>query len=776
MHFESVTAHAFGPFHDRTLKFLRGMNVVFGPNESGKSSWHAALQAGLCGARHGKGAPTKQERDFEKRRRPWRDGSRWDVEVVVELADGRRIALRQDLAGKHGEAHDADLAAHDYSAEVSKSGTPDGSRWLGLTRDSFLNTACVRQGDLLGVREGADNLQDALQKAANKAAQDATAAEALELLRKYRKSQIGSLLAPTKPRLVAKNAVAAARRQLDAAKEARSDYLQRQNDLKVLEERVAKYQQQIDAVEAIKADLVAAASEQRCLRASELNKLFADGPPRVLADDADLVNRVASAIAVWSAQPKPMQPQGETCVELERQLTTAQACRRTLASAHPRPRLSLLPLLSGLGLLATAFASLFWQPTLVPVFLGCGLAGGLFVWWALAAGKRMAAEKHAAQVAALAERIDHLQGRIDRRRAEDSAYDEATERQQRAWRELVGAAAAAGVEASDATAQVPALRNWQQERVRKQERAVRQAKKWGELQKELAGQSLADVDGEAAAKRVEADALLRECSDAQLAEARSLVHDLPRLQHQQKRAETELLTERGRLDQLAKGLASVADAEDNHEDAKRRLRCIEDQDRTLATTEDFLKRAQKRVHRDIAGVLRSTLLEWLPEVTGGRYVDCRVDPKTLSVEVRDLHGDWQDAALLSHGTTELVYLLLRLALSRHLVREQETCPLILDDPVGASDGDRQRLILETLMAISKSTQVIVFTHDADVRDWAHRRLPSANNSQVVELENTGSDQSPSGLGTRIANRFRGAGLTVQFEELRGASIQPLDIR
>ncbi|MYG18353.1 MAG: AAA family ATPase, partial [Gemmatimonadales bacterium] len=46
MRFESVTAHRFGPFRDETLELAPGMNVVFGRNEAGKSSWHAALYAG----------------------------------------------------------------------------------------------------------------------------------------------------------------------------------------------------------------------------------------------------------------------------------------------------------------------------------------------------------------------------------------------------------------------------------------------------------------------------------------------------------------------------------------------------------------------------------------------------------------------------------------------------------------------------------------------------------------------------------------------------------
>lgn len=115
------------------------------------------------------------------------------------------------------------------------------------------------------------------------------------------------------------------------------------------------------------------------------------------------------------------------------------------------------------------------------------------------------------------------------------------------------------------------------------------------------------------------------------------------------------------------------------------------------------------------------MLEWLPNVTGGRYQDCRIDPESLLVEVRGANG-WQRAPLLSHGTAEQVYLLLRLALSRHLTKQDEICPLILDDVVSASDAARKRVVLETLLAISESPQVILFTHEDDVRDWADERL------------------------------------------------------
>ena len=90
--------------------------------------------------------------------------------------------------------------------------------------------------------------------------------------------------------------------------------------------------------------------------------------------------------------------------------------------------------------------------------------------------------------------------------------------------------------------------------------------------------------------------------------------------------------------------------------------------------------------------------------------------------MRDGTGEWRRAELLSHGTAEQIYLLLRLALARHLAASGEVCPLILDDAVAACDADRKRALLDTLHAISESAQVILFTHEEDVREWARERL------------------------------------------------------
>ena len=51
MRIERVVARAFGPFQNQVLELGPGLSVVAGPNESGKSTWHAALRLAITGLR-----------------------------------------------------------------------------------------------------------------------------------------------------------------------------------------------------------------------------------------------------------------------------------------------------------------------------------------------------------------------------------------------------------------------------------------------------------------------------------------------------------------------------------------------------------------------------------------------------------------------------------------------------------------------------------------------------------------------------------------------------
>src|SRR4029077_3502087 len=109
----------------------------------------------------------------------------------------------------------------------------------------------------------------------------------------------------------------------------------------------------------------------------------------------------------------------------------------------------------------------------------------------------------------------------------------------------------------------------------------------------------------------------------------------------------------------------------------------------------------------------------LPDITGGAYVEVGMNPRDLSVDVKEARtGQWRDARLLSEGTREQIYLLLRVAMAEHLVTTEESAPLLLDEVTAQSDPERKLRMLEVLHALSTDRQIVLFSHDAEVMEWA----------------------------------------------------------
>ncbi|HVW81011.1 MAG TPA: AAA family ATPase [Mycobacteriales bacterium] len=320
MQIRSVTAHAFGPLAGETLRLAEGMTVIVGDNESAKSSWHAAILAALCGRRRGKGAPRREEQRFIDLHKPW-DREEWLVTAEVMLDDGRRIELRHDLAAKVAcHAKDLDLG-NDISAEVMNDGAPDGARWVGLDRTSFAATACIAQADVLGVLGAADGLQETLQRAAATAGTDATAAAALECLDSFKREHVGTDRAnSTKPLRRATIALQNTERALDDAKASHALYLQRVEHTEALHRHAHDAQQRVAAYEAAAATHTAEQLCERLREAEELDARFGGLAPPDAADDDEIANAVANALASWRSVPVPGASGQRSSAEIEQEL------------------------------------------------------------------------------------------------------------------------------------------------------------------------------------------------------------------------------------------------------------------------------------------------------------------------------------------------------------------------------------------------------------------------------------------------------------------------
>jgi DNA repair protein SbcC/Rad50 len=369
---ESVTSVAFGPFKDVTLEFSPRLTVIYGPNEAGKSRWHAAIYAALCGMRRGRGQPRLEDRDFTDLHRPW-SGDSWEVRAFVRLNDGRRIELRQNLLDlAHCSATDADLG-RDLSGEILNDGTPDAARWLGLDRQSFLSIACVRQAEIQAVADDAGSLQDELQRAAASVARDATAAEAIGRLGDFLREHVGQDRAnSTKPLQRAKVGLTAAETAVANAREKHAAWLTVEADALGLRKNADDEERRLRMFQTLRARKEAEVVHARLERARELGARYPTGPVPPLSDEDLLAGDVAAALSEWEKRPEvpvfvgpsaavlrkeiqslPSMPTGDRAPQPEVVSASKAYERATQAlELHEQQQPSPLPLLDAKGLTA----------------------------------------------------------------------------------------------------------------------------------------------------------------------------------------------------------------------------------------------------------------------------------------------------------------------------------------------------------------------------------------------------------------------------------------
>jgi len=162
----------FGRLADRTVVFEPRVNVVYGPNEAGKSTLTAALLASLYGLGRG-------EKELW---RPW-SGARFATSLVYELADGRTYEVQREYDRDTRGVQIFDRNGNDASGDctVGKSISP-GQAHLGMPLEVFVNAAFVGQGDVRidGTRAG--GITQALSRALDGGPKEYAALDAIKHL------------------------------------------------------------------------------------------------------------------------------------------------------------------------------------------------------------------------------------------------------------------------------------------------------------------------------------------------------------------------------------------------------------------------------------------------------------------------------------------------------------------------------------------------------------------------------------------------------------------
>jgi len=891
-----VTATSFGPLHGEELEFGPGLNVVVGPNEARKSSWHSALYAGLCGRRRGKGRAAGDEKAFEDRHRPWNSDT-WAVRAEIALDDGRAIELRHDLSGRRSEVIDLEFG-RPIDDDIVFEGNPDGSRWLGLDRRTFLATACVRQAEILAVADDPAGLRELLQRAASTLGGDMTAAAAIDSLGAYRKEHVGRDQA---------NSVRPLRQARLAFQQSSERYAQRVEAHSQYQRLVALVDQASTEVEAAESELaVALDAEHRMVLSAELAEIdktlsVADrivDPVAGSANEGDLES-LRDALAQWSVTIVPRALAGQTAAEISDEIAGLPAEPASVVDDEFDSQLSLLveryrdagsmlrshqtrapgeqpadnidhaveiaktasappPIVPGelvaerdrlavstdaealrahravvakrvaaaLGLGAILVA--LTGAVVVAVVIGFGSLGVAAVgstlsrslddggsdqmgataqavadheadvanheqaaqvathWLlerdlpldpsevaALVAARRVEREhsqlwrdqgdelvddetvaaeavldalakigiressvdgavasyaRLGDQAAAVAQARAVLPQLVDRQRVREAAeidYQLQLTRRSAAGRVLTDAVEALGASASDSNHAVEIAERFLQDQDNIRQAVLTTAKLHAELAARLDGRDLDNMR----LRRNELAEVFRSRGNQQLAAP----PDVQGARSRKAAVDVALIQATARLDAVSPESIDTAAAAAEVESATREVDRVEQLGETLDLTRTYLEAAQAEAYRAVAPRVAADLNNNLGRLTGGRYTDAKVDPEELTVRVRDTDGVFRDADRLSHGTAEQIHLLLRLAMVRTLTAPDESCPLLIDDPTVHADRTRTEAVLDVLLELAADRQIVLFSQEAQVREWAVRNLDGPAN-RIIDLE------------------------------------------
>lgn len=157
----------FGLFQQRTFEFAPGLNIVFGPNESGKTTLHRFLVGMFYGFKK-PGAKRRVYLPERERYRPWQGG---EYAGALEYEwNGHRYRLERDFANDRFRVLDA-VTGGDCTSQFQQDATREydvALRHLGFSALAFERTISIAQTDSsLSGKEQRDAVEEIRSRLAN---------------------------------------------------------------------------------------------------------------------------------------------------------------------------------------------------------------------------------------------------------------------------------------------------------------------------------------------------------------------------------------------------------------------------------------------------------------------------------------------------------------------------------------------------------------------------------------------------------------------------------
>ena len=723
MKIKTMTA-TFGKLQKQTLELKDGLNIIEAPNESGKSTWCAFLRSMLYGidtkARDKKGVIA--EKNLYQ---PWDGGT---MEGSIQLNwNGRDITLRRTSKGASPLSQFQ--AVYTGTEEPVPGLTADsvGELLTGVGRDVFERSAFVGQNAVAVT--GSAELERRISAIVSSGQEDVSYSETEQRLRDWKNRRYSNQKNGLIPKLQEEQtSLSALLARLDAAHQQEAAALAAIRDLQQeqagLETQAAAHRAIADAgvrhrYETAKADVDRAQAELDTVLQEKQRRgqLPGEAALRNMQGELSYLNTLDSNIKQARSESACAAPipdhiphpvfEGMTPAEAQ---ARAQADTAVLAppSASQRTRTRIwacILMITGLGQILLAFF-----PNALPSFLRGILFtayGILLCVWGVAQLIRI--RKRSVAVA-------HIQATYGIKSSEE-LFAQAEEYIQQ-WN-------VADQLRTEATVRAVTLDRLEAEREELTGRLLEQARSFAPEVTDLYGVSaaisLALNLGEkerAALLRLEgAQKVLQAISAQGVPDAAEVPEQAPTLSAAQVAArlqsvQSELSLQNKAL-AMAQGeihtLGDRAALQARLDEVECQLAQRREEYEAILTAMEVLGEANTRLQERMSPALNQRAGELFHRLTGGVY-----DQVSLTREFEALaakQGDVTPPRLLtlSKGTTDQLYLAVRLAVCDLVLPGEDPAPLVLDDALVHFDGERLALALDLLRELAQKRQILLFT-------------------------------------------------------------------
>lgn len=152
---------------------------------------------------------------------------------------------------------------------------------------------------------------------------------------------------------------------------------------------------------------------------------------------------------------------------------------------------------------------------------------------------------------------------------------------------------------------------------------------------------------------------------------------------------------------------------------------------SLKTALEVLDEANTEIKRDFAPVLNSNASKIVNSITSCKYEELKVDENLVLRTIDPSLKEIIPIYLLSSGTADQMYLALRIALVQTIEKKTEKLPLIMDEILSQYDDIRSIATIRMLKEMSNERQIIFFTCKS--REIELVKFVCNNNINIIEL-------------------------------------------